>query len=138
MADELFFKAITDRREAAVKLSTSKASEVDVWRDVGGVAEEEKQGIRLLAHTKPIEYANLKTKAMTKVREATESSYKSAFEQYVAAGYPIEEAKKHALSAAKQTKDLQKKAMQLLYNDESDIISAKKLVKEADAFKGMV
>jgi GDP-D-mannose dehydratase len=138
MADELFLKAIKDSREASAKLSTTKVGEVDVWRDVGGVAEEEKQGIRLLAHTKPIEYASLKTNAMKKVREATESSYKSAFEQYVAAGYPIEEAKKHALSTAKQTKSLQKKAMELLYNDESDIISAKRLVKTADAFKGMV
>jgi hypothetical protein len=134
----LFLEKLKDSQKESLTLSDEKYDELNVWRDVGGVVEQEKQNMRLLAHVNPIKYAEFKQGAMGKVREATETSYKSAFDQYITAGYPVEDAKKHALAAAKQTKELQTKAMKLLYNDESDIISAKKLVKNANAFKGMV
>jgi hypothetical protein len=137
MATELF-KGLKAKDGESSELAKEKGDQVDIWRDVGGLQEADRTNMKLLAMTSPIEYAKLKSTAIEKVRAATEASYKSAFEQNIAAGVPVEEAKKQALKAAHATKDLQNRAMKLRFHDDDSIISAKGQVKKADAFKGLV
>jgi hypothetical protein len=132
------FANVEKQKVVSRELADTKFKEMDVWRDVGGLQEADRTSMKLLAMTDPVNYAKLKSQALVEVKTATEASYKAAFDQHIAAGVPVEEAKKAALSAAKATKELQNKAMKLRFHDDDSIISAKRTVQNANAFKGLV
>ena len=90
------FKNLKASNDISVKLADSKLEETDVWRDVGGYREQDQFNMRLLALTKPAEYAEMKAEAIRGVKDATENSYSVALKQHLAAGISMEDAKKAA------------------------------------------
>jgi len=131
---ESIFKTVTNQSELAVKLGDAKISDMDVWRDCGGYREQDQFNMRLLALTKPSEYAGMKAHAITAVKEATENSYGVALKQHLAAGVSMDDAKKAAKNAAMSTKDLQMKAMKMRFPDADSAVYQQQTVRDAKAF----
>jgi hypothetical protein len=131
---ESIFKTVTNQSELAIKLGDAKIADTDVWRDVGGYREQDQFNMRLLALTKPSEYAGLKANAITGVKEATENSYSVALKQHLAAGVSMDDAKSAAKKAAFATKDLQMKAMKMRFPDADSQVYQAKTVRDASAF----
>jgi len=90
--------------------------------------------MRLLALTKPDEYAGLKAGAIKGVKEATENSYGVALKQHLAAGVSMDDAKSAAKKAAFATKNLQMTAMKMRFSDQDSSFYQQKTVKDAAAF----
>ena len=91
---DAIFKTVKDSTDVAVKMGDNQIADTDVWRDVGGVREQDQFNMRLLALTKPAEYAGLKAQALEGVKSATESSYEVSLKQHLAAGVSLDDAKK--------------------------------------------
>jgi len=128
------FKNLKASNDISVKLADSKLEETDVWRDVGGYREQDQFNMRLLALTKPAEYAEMKAEAIRGVKDATENSYSVALKQHLAAGISMEDAKKAAKSAAMSTKDLQMKSMKMRFPDSDAAVYKQQTVRDAKAF----
>ena len=131
---DAIFKSVKDSTDVAVKMGDNQIVNTDVWRDVGGVREQDQFNMRLLALTKPAEYAALKAQALEGVRKATESSYEVSLKQHLAAGVSLDDAKKAARNAAIATKDLQTKAMKLRFPDQDSAVYTQQTVRDAKAF----
>ena len=131
---DTIFKAVKAGNESAIQLADDKLADTDVWRDVGGYREQDQFNMRLLALTKPDEYAALKAGAIAGVKQATENSYSVALKQHLAAGVSMDDAKKAAKNAALATKDLQMKAMKMRYPDADSAVYQQQTVRDAKAF----
>ena len=131
---DTIFKAVKAGNESAVQLADDKLADTDVWRDVGGYREQDQFNMRLLALTKPDEYAALKAGAIKGVKEATENSYSVALKQHLAAGVSMDDAKSAAKKAALATKELQMKAMKMRYPDADSAVYQQQTVRDAKAF----
>ena len=131
---DTIFKAVKDGNESAIQLADDKLADTDVWRDVGGYREQDQFNMRLLALTKPDEYAALKAGAIEGVKKATENSYSVALKQHLAAGVSMDDAKSAAKKAALATKELQMKAMKMRFPDADSQVYQAKTVRDASAF----
>jgi hypothetical protein len=131
---DTIFKAVKAGNELGSQLAEVKLADTDVWRDVGGVREQDKFNMRLLALTKPDEYAALKAGAIEGVKKATENAYSVALKQHLAAGVSMDDAKKAAKNAALSTKDLQMKAMKMRYPDADSAVYQQQTVRDTKAF----
>jgi hypothetical protein len=131
---ETIFKAVKASNELSFQLAEAKLEDSDVWRDVGGYREQDQFNMRLLALTKPAEYAGLKAGALKSVKESTEQSYATSLKQHLAAGVSMDDSKKAAKNTAFATKELQMKAMKMRFPDSDSQVYQAKTVKDAAAF----
>jgi hypothetical protein len=119
----------------AVTGETVKTSQIDPWYSTGGAADQVSFSMRKLALTDPESYEAARNLELIKIKGAVDKQFKTTLDAYTAAGYDIQTAENEALKAAKQSKDVLFKAMNLKFGDNDGIF-----LKGADykngAYKG--
>ena len=116
------------------ELADRSVDKTVIWRDLGGMREENAYNMRLLSLTDPYEYTRRRNEAMAAVKDASEKSYIAAYGQQINAGASKSHAREFALKAGMATKNLQMEAMKVQFPDEDTKTYINKAYKDAKAF----
>jgi hypothetical protein len=100
---------------------TVKGSQIDPWFSTGGAADQVSFSMRKLALTDPESYEAARNLELIKIKQAVDTQFTTTLNAYKAAGYDIQTAESEALKAAKQSKDVLFKAMNLKFGDNDGI-----------------
>ena len=87
---------------------------------------------RLLALTKPAEYATARAADFDKLTDAVEKAYKSSYSGFTDVGMPYEMAKGYALAAANTEKQVRRQIMETLYPSGANVIGTASLVRDTE------
>jgi hypothetical protein len=100
---------------------TNKLSQVDPWFSTGGASDQMAFQMRKLALTDPENYEKARNAELKKIKGAVDNQFVTTLNAYKSAGYDIQTAESEALKAAKQSKDVLFKAMNLKFGDNDGI-----------------
>ena len=114
-----------------------KISGFDPLTSLGIDREEKQYNLRLLALTKPDEYAAKREGAFNDMKTTVKASYFAANKSFLAAGYSADQAKGSALAAAEQTRQVQRMIIEQQYPSSANAIGNASTVRSAGAFIGM-
>ena len=73
----------------------------DIWADIGGLYDQKAFQCRVDALTSPTAYADKRNLAPVKIKDASVTAYKTAYNGYIEAGLSPEMAKLNATNSAK-------------------------------------
>ena len=112
------------------KPSTSSSGySVDPVREVGLEIEQKQYNTRLLALTKPADYAAARAAEFDKLVQAVDKSYKSSYAGFTDAGMPHEMAKGYALAAAETEKQVRRQILETLFPAGANLIGDAAMVR---------
>jgi hypothetical protein len=96
-------------------------TKIDPWYSTGGAADQVAFQMRKLALTEPGTYESLRNAELAKIKTAVDTQFTTTLNAYKDAGYDIQTSENEALKAAKQSKDVLFKAMNLKFGDNDGI-----------------
>ena len=112
-------------------ISTSAGGyKVDAVRELGLELEQKQYNTRLLALTKPADYAAARAAEFDKLIKAVDHSYQSSYAGFTDAGMPHEMAKNYALAAANTEKQVRRQIMETLYPSGANVIGDASMVRD--------
>ena len=109
--------------------SSSGGYAVNAVRELGLELEQRQYNTRLLALTKPGEYATARQTEFQKMTDAVEKAYKSSYDGFTDAGMPHEMAKSYALAAANTEKQVRRQVLETLYPSGANLIGDAAMVR---------
>ena len=109
---------------------------VDPLAELGITLEENQYSSRLLALTNPAKYAEDRAKAFTNMKKVVTDSYTTAYDEFRKAGYPSDQAKGSALTAAEQTRRVQRLIIEQQFPSAASAIGDARTVQTPGAFTG--
>jgi len=112
------------------------AGVVDPLAELGITLEENQYSSRLLALTNPAQYATNRATAFGNMKKVVTESYTTAFNEFIKAGYPSDQAKGSALTAAEQTRRVQRLIIEQQFPSAANAIGDARTVQTAGAFTG--
>ena len=116
----------------AYKASGSGFHEVDAARELGLDLESRQYNIRLMALTKPADYAAARQAEFDKVVAGVKKVYQNSYTGFSNAGMPHEMAKGYALAAANTEKQVRRQIMETLYPSGANVIGNASLVRDTE------
>jgi len=102
---------------------------VDPVRELGLELEQRQYNTRLLALTKPADYAAARQIEFVKLTSAVEQAYKSSYDGFTDAGMPHEMAKNYALAAANAEKQVRRQVLETLFPSGANLIGDAAMVR---------
>jgi hypothetical protein len=132
--------SVADLQALALRFDAEKKAndaKFDPLTSLGIDREEKIYNMRLLALTKPDDYAKLRAAAFLEMKTAVTASYTAANKSFVDAGYSADQAKGSALAAAEQTRQVQRMIIEQRFPSSANAIGDASTVREAGAFTGM-
>ena len=109
--------------------SSSGGYAVNAVRELGLELEQRQYNTRLLALTKPAEYATARQSEFDKLTSAVEKAYTSSYDGFTDAGMPHEMAKNYALAAANAEKQVRRQVLETLYPSGANLIGDAAMVR---------
>jgi len=94
----------------------------DIWADIGGLYEQRAFQRRIDALTDPATYATSRATALTAVKKASVTAYKTAYAGYITAGLSPEMAKMNATNSAQSEYANQQRVFNLQFGQGTDQI----------------
>ena len=119
-----------------MKMSAASAGTTDPLAELGITLEENQYVSRLLALTKPDVYAAKRETAFTNMKKVVTDSYNTAFSEFIKAGYPSDQAKGSALTAAEQTRRVQRLIIEQQFPSSANAIGDARTVQLASPLTG--
>ena len=110
-----------------------EASRIDPWASSGGLRETSAMSMRIMALTEPGKYQTERPAAINLIKSDVETAFNTAFNNYKAAGYPVDHAEEEALKTAKLVKEAGYKALSAKFGD--DELFLKGTAHNSTAFK---
>ena len=104
--------------------------EVDAARELGLDLESRQYNIRLMALTKPADYAAARQAEFDKVVAGVKKVYQNSYTGFSNAGMPHEMAKGYALAAANTEKQVRRQIMETLYPSGANLIGDASMVRD--------
>ena len=89
-----------------------------------------------MALTNPAKYAEDRAKAFGNMKKVVTESYTTAFNEFIKAGYPADSAEGSALTAAEQTRRVQRLIIEQQFPSAANAIGDARTVQTAGAFAG--
>ena len=109
---------------------------VDPLAELGITLEENQYSSRLLALTDPVQYAKVRATAFGNMKTVVTDSYNTAYAEFMKAGYPSDQAKGSALTAAEQTRRVQRLIIEQQFPSAANAIGDARTVQTAGAITG--
>ena len=106
--------------------------EVDAARELGLDLESRQYNTRLMALTKPADYAAARQAEFDKVVKGVQKVYQNSYTGFSNAGMPHEMAKGYALAAANTEKQVRRQIMETLYPSGANVIGNASLVRDTE------
>jgi len=122
-------------RSFETKMSAGSGG-VDPLAELGITLEENQYSSRLLALTNPAKYAEDGAKAFTNMKTVVTTSYDTVYAEFMKAGYPSEQAKGSALTAAEQTRRVQRLIIEQQFPSAANAIGDARTIQTAGKFTG--
>ena len=108
---------------------SSSGYSVNPVRELGLELEQRQYNTRLLALTKPAEYATARQSEFVKLTDAVEQAYKSSYDGFTDAGMPHDMAKSYALAAANAEKQVRRQVLETLFPSGANLIGDAAMVR---------
>ena len=111
--------------------SATAAGAIDPIRELGLDLEQQQYNTRLLALTKPEDYAKERQAAFNEMVVKIEDAYNDAYSGFINAGLPSEMAKRYALNAASNEKDVRRQVLETQFPSNANIIGEAQYVRKS-------